>query len=301
MVLKNSLFYNSMNAFLFEEKRKKNYLTTILYYTLSSISCFEFASPTLLQNFQELEILKHNMKNFSFIDVFIFCSFFIQKKKFLMNPFLKKFFKKTNNKLKDFKIKISIFEKLAIKKKIKSYNQLLSDELLKFYKISVEKAFLKYNYPIITKENFLVTSINDNPVKFQNVLKFFFKNKRQWYIFQYKIIRYIYFKNLFLQRFTKKNLGYYYYLLEKFNQKNFLKGKIMKKIRFQKIKEFFKKLEIFFFKKKRSKKISFKTKGVLRFRSLLIHFLLTVNFQQILEDDIFLNRSQKIRNYSSSK
>lgn len=277
-----------MNLFSFIEKRKQIQVSLVFNFLSSSLSYFDFSSFELLENFQHFNILQ---KKNSATDILLLICFFTQNDNYFVDKSLKKFLIKYNKLTLEKPFQISLFEKIFLNKNYKISKKNFSNELKLFYKQSVNNAYLKYKSPIITSEIFLLTSITDNPILFKNLLKFFIKNKRQWFILKYKLIKHIYFENHYLNLYVKKNLWNYSYLLDKYNTKkkinNFLKNS--NKFNLQQNLEIIKRV---FGVKNKSYIFIKETESILNLRSLIFSFLLKLNFQQILEDDILLNQKE---------
>lgn len=284
-----------MNLFSFIERRKQIQVSTLFNFLSSSLSYFDFSSFELMENFQQFNILKKKENYSSFKDILLLICFFTQKDNYFINKSLKKFIIKYNKgKLKQ---DLSLFEKIFFKKNFQITKKTFSNELKIFYEQSINNAYVKYKSPIVTSEIFLLTSITENPVLFKQFLKFFIKNKKQWFILKYKLIRHIYFENYSLNLYVKKTLWNYSYLLDKYSYQKRNNNFVKKSIKF-KLKQNLEILKRFFGLKKNSQIFIKESESILNLRSIIFSVLLKSNFQKILEDDILLNKKDfSIRNY----
>lgn len=285
-----------MNTFSFSEKRKKNQVNNLLNFYLSALSYFDFASFQLLQNLQELYSMQKGFKKIKYIDLLIFSCFIVQKEKFYLNKYLKKFLKFFfQESLGSKQKKISIFEKIFLQKTFFFFKEPLKNNIDFFFENLFLKNFDDQLNPIINSEKFLLEIIQRAPLNFKNVLQIFYKKTSQWYIFRYKLFRHLYFQEIVFCKKIKKDYLQYFYILQKYNPKQKIKGKLEKgnkKLTILKFDNFWKN---FLPKRKYISKSLILNKNVLNFRTMLINYLLKSNFQLVLEDQIILNNKKKIK------
>lgn len=214
------------------EKRRRHQIYTLLDYTLSAITYFDFFSQDTFTIIKHSKYLAQASKRNYFTSEFLLIPFLDSKfelstllKEYDLNEieigklitslnnipkrsfaekrdyFFYQIFKKVGN--------FSFFDKSLITKKLKN-----SFDVSFLFEQAAENALIRFKTPVITPEILFITMMEEENTKVSKIIKKFFPEETNWYLLRYKLIKRIHFQEVNIRAEIPKSEQYFAYLLK---------------------------------------------------------------------------------------
>jgi|TARA_B110000977_G_scaffold187855_1_gene255436 hypothetical protein len=214
------------------EKRRRHQLYTLLDYTLSAVSYADFCSKDTIKIINQGKLLAECTKSKLFTSEFLLIPFFnaefelasILKECNLNDAEIKKMISKANTLTtrslgervdflfyRSFKhiINFSFFQKRFTNMNVK-YSYGVNRGLEK----TAENALKRFKTPVITPEILFITLMEDKDNSVGKIIKTFFKEEIEWYVFRFKLIKRIHHQETAVRNDIRKSEQHFAYLLK---------------------------------------------------------------------------------------
>lgn len=265
------------------EKRKRYQAYTALDYFSSVLTYFDFFSLDAFKIITHAKYLGALTKQ-QITSEFLLVPYFLESSKILeflpksemRNRFQTLFFR-------DFKIQsgenqkdlVNFFKQKENLKNPQLYfaENSYTHEVNQIFEKAVENALTRFKTPVITAEILFITMLEEKNSKVGSVIQNLFETEMEWYLFRYKLIKYIHSQESKIRSEVTKNQQYFAYLLKT-------------QLPDSEFNCLIEKMEL--------------AKGVLQFRNALITKFLQINIFDALTEEITTSiRVTNQRQYSS--